>query len=49
VLGNLSPDLTSHDFLTPPAPYQSLCLDQAARTMLLVSMPSMDDIGIATI
>jgi hypothetical protein len=27
MLGKLSPDSTSHDFVTPPASYQLLCLD----------------------
>jgi hypothetical protein len=49
VMGKLSPDLFSHDFITPPASYQPLCMDQAARTLLLVAVPSMDDIGIAPI
>jgi hypothetical protein len=49
MLGKLSLDPTSHDFVTPLAPCQPLCLDQAVRTMLLVSMPSMDDIDISTI
>jgi hypothetical protein len=49
LLGKLSPDLSSHDLVTPRTPCQPLCLDQAMRVMLLVSMPLMDDIGIATI
>jgi hypothetical protein len=49
LLGKLSPDLSSHDLVTPLAPCQPLCLDQATRAMLLVSMPLMDDIGIAMI
>jgi hypothetical protein len=47
MMGKLSPDPSSHDFVTPPASFQPLCVDQAARLMLLVAMPSMDDIGIA--
>jgi hypothetical protein len=49
VMGKLSPDPSSHDFITPPASYQPLCMDQAMRSMLLVAMPSMDDVGIAPI
>jgi hypothetical protein len=47
VMGKLSPDLSSHDFITPPASCQPLCMDQVMRTLLLGAMPSMDDIGIA--
>jgi hypothetical protein len=49
MMGKLSPDLFSHDFVTPPASYQPLCIDQAMRSMLLVAMPLMDDVGIAPI
>jgi hypothetical protein len=49
VMGKLSPDLSSHDFITPPASCQPLCMNQAVRMLLLVAMPSMDDIGIAMI
>jgi hypothetical protein len=49
VMGKLSPDPSSHDFITPPASCQPLCMDQAARSMLLVAMPSMDDAGFALI
>jgi hypothetical protein len=49
VMGKLSPDLSSHDFITPLTSCQPLCMDQAARLMLLVAMPSMDDVGIAPI
>jgi hypothetical protein len=45
----LSPDPSSHDFATLSASYQPLCMDQAARSMLLVAMPSMDDVSIAPI
>jgi hypothetical protein len=48
-MGKLSPDPSSHDFITPPASYQPLCMDQAVRTLLLVVMPSMDDVGIAPV
>jgi hypothetical protein len=49
VLGKLSPDLTSHDFITLPASCRLLCMDQAVRMMMLVSMPLIDDVGIAMI
>jgi hypothetical protein len=42
-------DPSSHDFITPPASCQPLHMDQAMRSMLLVAMPSMDDVGIAPI
>jgi hypothetical protein len=45
VIGKLSLDSSSHDFVTPPAPCQPLCMDQAMRTLLLVVMPLMDDVG----
>jgi hypothetical protein len=40
VMGKLSPDPSSHDFITPPASYQPLSMDQAARILLLVAMHS---------
>jgi hypothetical protein len=49
VMGKLSPNPSSHDFVTPPASCQPLYMDQAARMLLLVAMPSMDDVGIALI
>jgi hypothetical protein len=49
VMGKLSPNPSSHDFITNPASCQPLCMDQAVRSMLLVVMPSMDDVGIAPI
>jgi hypothetical protein len=49
VMGKLSPDPSSHDFVTPPASYQPLCMDQTTRTLSLVAMPSMDDVSIAPI
>jgi hypothetical protein len=48
-LMKLSPYPTSHDFITPPTSYQPLCMDQAARMLLLVVMPSLDDVGIAMV
>jgi hypothetical protein len=49
VMGKLSSDPSSHDFVTPPASCQPLYMDQAARTLLVVVMPSMDDISIAPV
>jgi hypothetical protein len=49
VMGKLSSDPSSHDFITPPASFQPLCMDQATKTLLLVVMPLMDDVGIAPI
>jgi hypothetical protein len=49
VMGKLSPNSFSHDFVTPPASCQPLCMDQAARTLWLVVMPSMDDVGITPV
>jgi hypothetical protein len=49
VMGKLSPDSSSHDFVTPPVSYQPLCMGQVVRSLLLVAMPSMDDVGIAPI
>jgi hypothetical protein len=46
VMGKLSRDPSSHNFVTTPVSYQPLCMDQAARLLLLVAMPSMDDISI---
>jgi hypothetical protein len=40
MMGKLSPDPSSHDFVTPPMSCQPLCMDQATRLMLLVAMPS---------
>jgi hypothetical protein len=40
VMGKLSPDPSSHDFITPPASYQPLSMDQDARILLLVAMHS---------
>jgi hypothetical protein len=49
VMGKLSPNPSSDDFITPPASCQPLCVDQAVRSILVVAMPSMDDVGIAQI
>jgi hypothetical protein len=49
VMGKLSHDPSSHDFVTPPTSCQPLCMDQAVRSMLQVAMPLMDDVDIAPI
>jgi hypothetical protein len=49
VMGKLSPNPSSHDFVTPPASCQPLCMDHTVRSLLLVAMPSMDNVGIAPI
>jgi hypothetical protein len=49
VMGKLSPDPSSHNIVTPLASCQPLCMDQAMRTLLLVMLPLMDNIGIALV
>jgi hypothetical protein len=49
VMGKLSADPSSHNFITPPTSCQPLCMDQVVRMLLLVAMHSMDNIGIASI
>jgi hypothetical protein len=49
VMGKLSPNPFSHDFVTPLASCQPLCMNQVARTLRLVVMPSMDDVGITPV
>jgi hypothetical protein len=49
VMGKLSPDPSALDFVTPPASYQPLYIYQVTRMLLLVTMPSIDNIGIAPI
>jgi hypothetical protein len=49
VMGKLSLDPSSHDIITSPASCQPLCMYQATRTLLLVAMHLMDDVGIAPI
>jgi hypothetical protein len=49
VMGKLSPNLSSHGFITPTASCQPFCMDQDVRMLLLVAMLSMDDVGIASI
>jgi hypothetical protein len=49
MMGKMCPDPSSHDFTTPPASCQPLYVYQVVRSMLLVAMPSIDDVGIAPI
>jgi hypothetical protein len=44
-LAKLSPNPSSPDFITPLASCQPICMDQAVRTVLLKSMPTLDDIA----
>jgi hypothetical protein len=48
-LMKLSPDLSSPDFIMPLASCQPICVDQAVRMALLKSMPTLDDINIASV
>jgi hypothetical protein len=47
MLGKLSPDLISPDFIIPPAACTPICLDQSTRMKLLKELPTLDDIDIA--
>jgi hypothetical protein len=49
VMGKLSPDPSSHGFVTPLTSCQPFCMGQAVRSLLLVVIPSMDNVGIAPI
>jgi hypothetical protein len=48
-LAKLSPNPSPPDLITPPASCQPICMDQAARMALLKSMPTLDDIDIASV
>jgi hypothetical protein len=48
-LAKLSPGPSSPDFIMPPASCQPICVDQAVRTVLLKSMPTLDDIDITLV
>jgi hypothetical protein len=48
-LAKLSPDPSPPDLITPPALCPPICMDQAARMALLKSMPTLDDIDIASV
>jgi hypothetical protein len=45
----LTPDLFSTDLVVPPAACQPICMDQAARTTLLRTMPMLDDVNITVV
>jgi hypothetical protein len=47
MLSKLSVDLSSVDFINPPARCMSLCLDQATKSLMLKELPTLDDIDIA--
>jgi hypothetical protein len=47
LLGRLSLDLSSVNFVTPPAVYAPMCSDQATRMRLLRELPTLNDIDIA--
>jgi hypothetical protein len=47
MLMKLSSDLNSDDFVNPPPLCMSIFLDQAARSLLLKQMPTLDEIDIA--
>jgi hypothetical protein len=44
LLGRLSPDPSSVDFITPPVTYAPMCSDHATRMRLLSELPTLDDI-----
>jgi hypothetical protein len=45
----LTTDQFSAELTTPPASCGAICMDQAARTALLATMPTLDDIDIAVV
>jgi hypothetical protein len=48
-LMKLTPELFSTDLVAPLAACQPICMDQAARTMLLRTMPMLDDVNITAV
>jgi hypothetical protein len=48
MLSKLRTDPTFHDFITPLELCAPICLNQAARSLLLSEMPSLDDINLET-
>jgi hypothetical protein len=48
-LKELTSDNFSVELVAPPAPCEPICMNQAARTVLLAAMPTLDDIDIATV
>jgi hypothetical protein len=47
LLGRLSPDLFSVDFITPLAVYAPICSDLVTWMRLLRELPTLDDIDVA--
>jgi hypothetical protein len=47
MLSKLSTDPSCIGFITPPAHCMPICMDRAARSLLLKAMPTLDDIDIA--
>jgi hypothetical protein len=47
MLSKLSTDPSSIGFITPPMHCMPICMNQAARLLLLMAMPTLDDIDIA--
>jgi hypothetical protein len=45
----LTTDQFSAELVTPPASCGAICMDQAARTALLVAMPTLDDVDITVV
>jgi hypothetical protein len=45
----LTTDQFSAELATPPASCRAICMDQAARTALVVAMPTLDDVDIAVV
>jgi hypothetical protein len=45
----LTIDQFSAELVMPPASCRAICLDQAARTVLLAMMPTLDDVDIAVV
>jgi hypothetical protein len=45
----LTTDQSSAELMTPAAACEPLCVNQAASTTLLVIMPTLDDVDIATV
>jgi hypothetical protein len=45
----LTTDQFSAELATPPASCRAICMDQAARTTLLATMPMLDDVDIAVV
>jgi hypothetical protein len=45
----LTTDQFSAELAMPPASYGAICMDQAARTVLLTTMPTLDDVDITVV